>query len=459
MRNNSSALFSLITAMILVMILMALGLPLILRQRSAARSTACGMRLIQIGLATHNYHAAFRQLPPALGGTTGGKMSNQGRLGPLVALLPFVEQQKLWESIINPLVNSKTETTFPSMGPEPWHDPSDYTPWNSAPSAYRCPESSTSVIEAEPHEPRIVTTLAIPDSILSESSVGTAANYVYSAGDSLARAGMMVESNDDQQFARAAMRGVFMANKKTRFSDVLDGLSNTLMFSETVSAADRDNTNSKIANNVAGLSKIPALCLKAHAKGVTQWWDTGRGQRWNEGTLAISGFQTVLRPNSPSCLSEKGAEEPLVSASSLHVDGVHVVFADGAVKYISNEIECGDSAAAAVSSEPGMSPPGSVSPYGLWGALGSRAAKEVIRVEIGQSIEREPTDGLSTGPALTVWTDRDGEIELKAKLIRIIDRKTVELEDSSGILHRVPLNTLSDQDIYRSVMLSLQAEE
>jgi hypothetical protein len=59
--------------------------------------------------------------------------------------------------------------------------------------------------------------------------------------------------------------------------------------------------------------------------------------------------------------------------------------ADGAVKFITDSIEAGNSRAETVwhrnASEESTNPPGSVSPYGLWGALGTRGAREVIDQE------------------------------------------------------------------------------
>ena len=55
---------------------------------------------------------------------------------------------------------------------------------------------------------------------------------------------------------------------------------------------------------------------------------------------------------------------------------------DGAVKFITDSIEAGNSSAADVrNGGTGASAPGSKSPYGLWGSLGTRAAKEVIDEE------------------------------------------------------------------------------
>ena len=56
---------------------------------------------------------------------------------------------------------------------------------------------------------------------------------------------------------------------------------------------------------------------------------------------------------------------------------------DGAVKFITDSIEAGDSRAGSVwLNGTGVQIPGSPSPYGLWGALGTRASNETIDQEI-----------------------------------------------------------------------------
>lgn len=58
---------------------------------------------------------------------------------------------------------------------------------------------------------------------------------------------------------------------------------------------------------------------------------------------------------------------------------------DGAVKFVTDSIEAGDSAALPVASAgtaANDNVPGRMSPYGLWGALSTRATKEVIEEEL-----------------------------------------------------------------------------
>ena len=68
-------------------------------------------------------------------------------------------------------------------------------------------------------------------------------------------------------------------------------------------------------------------------------------------------------------------------ASSRHQGGAHVLMGDGAVIFMTDSVEAGDQRAAAIKHD---NRPGKGSPYGLWGALGSRAAKERIEEQLNQ---------------------------------------------------------------------------
>jgi len=469
MRSHKYTLTDVLAMLAMLFVAIALVIPSIAKQRSLARQTQCASNLKQIGLAIHNYSAAFNQLPRGLAGTVGGTDadSNQERLGPLIAILPFMEEQPMWEDIANPFVGARTGKRFQAMGPAPWYDPDDYTPWSNAPGKYRCPESVDAVEPADEPSPTIVTTLVMPPrgSVPGMMPSGNvASNYVGCWGDGTQRQGELAKLNDNQAAMRqrASMRGIFAGNRRMKFRDVLDGLNNTVLYCEAVSVADKDSSKSRIVNNIVGLAANPGLCLAAADGSNPQWSDIGRGQRWNDGALAISGFQTVLPPNAPSCLSELGIDEPLVSASSHHEGGVFVLMGSGAVTFVSDTIDCGNSNAPGVAIDDGFTPPGSSSPYGVWGAMGSRANKESLELSPENGIEpiellpdRNRRNSRRHEDQQSVWTDSTGKLKLSAKFIRIIDRKTVELEDARKILYRVPLNTLSDADIYRAAMMSL----
>ena len=447
-------------------IAVSLLLPAALRSRAVARNRQqcrCQSQGDRIGSAQLSLRVQdFASWDTAEQLAAEETASNQGRLGPLVPILPFIEQQTLWEEISNPSYGAKTKRRFPAMGPAPWYDPGDYRQWASAPSMFLCPENNGPVPEPV-GPPKVVMTLAMPPGTGDDSDalVGMMANYVACFGDGTHLQGeppgqmtrVSADQADQAARVRATSRGMFSSMQTTRFRDCLDGLSNTLLYSETVSGVGAKASLAKIVTNVPDLSRNPSLCLTAHKDANAQWWDVRRGERWCDGSLAIMGFQTVLPPNSPSCLSENGIDEPVASASSHHAGGIHVLFADGRVAFAADEIDCGDSAKPGVSNGDGYTRAGSQSPYGIWGALGSRAAKEIVYELPGI----KPVGFLNqsgSGDNWERWTDSTGEIDLTAKFVRLIDKVTVELEDTTGILHRVPLNTLSDADIIKAVELS-----
>ncbi len=84
------------------------------------------------------------------------------------------------------------------------------------------------------------------------------------------------------------------------------------------------------------------------------------------------GFTTVLPPNSASCVNDGNvnADSPtaLISAASNHGAGVNAVMVDGSVRFINESINTGSLGLPEVTAGP--------SPYGVWGALGSKDGGE-----------------------------------------------------------------------------------
>jgi prepilin-type processing-associated H-X9-DG protein len=119
----------------------------------------------------------------------------------------------------------------------------------------------------------------------------------------------------------------------------------------------------------------PGFCAATAPGGV---YTAGRieDSRWNDGRLAYAAFQTILAPNSPSCTRPSSAgnihdhNRNLSTATSLHPGGVNVLFCDGSVRFVTDGIDTGNLSATYPTSGP--------SPYGVWGALGSRAGGEAV---------------------------------------------------------------------------------
>ena len=71
--------------------------------------------------------------------------------------------------------------------------------------------------------------------------------------------------------------------------------------------------------------------------------------------------------------------------ASRHQGGAHVLMGDGAVIFMTDSVEAGDRRAGGVrNGQTGARAPGSQSPYGLWGALGTKATAETVEEQLNQ---------------------------------------------------------------------------
>jgi prepilin-type processing-associated H-X9-DG protein len=99
-------------------------------------------------------------------------------------------------------------------------------------------------------------------------------------------------------------------------------------------------------------------------------------------------FNTILPPNREQITWAGVHSEGIFPPGSRHQGGCHVLMGDGAVIFVTDSIEAGNSSSAqVVDGTPGGVgglPPGSESPFGLWGALGTRASSETIEEQLNQ---------------------------------------------------------------------------
>jgi prepilin-type processing-associated H-X9-DG protein len=327
--------------LIVLITVLAVGLavlvPAMLRNRDRMRSSMCRNNLKQLGLALHNYHSTYLSLPSAMSGT----MSNAGRVSGLSSLLPFVEQQALWERISHA---GRRDPNFPDMGPVPWDK--SFTPWLTEVSTYRCPVDTT------------------------KKTLFGLTNYTFSLGD----CAVGIHANTPQ----VQTRGAFAPRRFTRFHHFLDGTSHTIAMAELATARGR-RVRGQFAIQLPKTYLLkPSECLQVvDARYPSDYAsdrklsDLGRGGNWAHGAAGYALVQTILPPNQPSCaISGNEAVDGFYSASSRHPRGCHVLFADGAVHFVTNSIDTGDLNAPPPTKVSGKSP------YGVWGALGSRAGSE-----------------------------------------------------------------------------------
>ena len=409
MRSTKKQGFTLVELLVVIAIigiLVGLLLPAVQAAREAARRMSCSNNFKQIGLAVHNYHSAYKRLPIVGGGTAlvngaGGTVpitnANALNLNWLVGLTPFFEQQGLWEQISNPLDadgdSSTTDDIWNAMGPNPImnlnnHNAFRYEPWLTNIPTLRCPSDPGEGLPAQGRT-----------------------NYAYCYGDSPHQShfGPLLDNGVERGInnllaVRAAQRGMFVMRQQTRFRDVLDGLSNTIAAGEIATdLGDRDKRTQAgfEATNIDGRRMTDRVlsvdvCVNVDPER-PQFWGTqtlltdpenGRGYRWAFARPLLSGMCTILPPNERVCAgSQSLGAAGIAPPSSRHLGGCHILMGDGAVVFITDSIEAGDQTVPRVTLSPdvpGATPAGSQSPYGLWGALGTRASKETIEEQLNQ---------------------------------------------------------------------------
>ncbi|WP_442511428.1 DUF1559 domain-containing protein [Novipirellula sp. SH528] len=379
--RSGFTLVELLVVIAIIGVLVGLLLPAVQAAREAARRMSCSNNFKQLGLAIHNYHSAYDQLPMNMGGTRelvaapNSNNSNRLFLSALVGLLPFNEQQSLWEQIANP------NGIYPAMGPTPW---TAHPAWITDVPAYRCP-SDPGV--GAPALGRTNYAVNLGDTINYVNTGGKSHKGYYRPGTNGTQDMTENTQTDDtntSNTARITNRGFFWSRHKSAFRDVLDGLANTIAMGEMATSLGANEIKADNRNTApfAALLLNPGLCYTyvdpARPQFFTSNVSTGnqsRGYRWADGRVFYSAVQTILPPNSPSCFAETGDSGTGVSSmGSRHQGGAHVLMGDGAVKFITDSIEAGDKNAAPAGA-------GQMSTYGLWGALGTRGSKEVQSLE------------------------------------------------------------------------------
>ncbi|TWU41020.1 DUF1559 family PulG-like putative transporter [Novipirellula artificiosorum] len=405
LRKERSAftLVELLVVIAIIGVLVGLLLPAVQAAREAARRMSCSNNVKQIGLGFHNYHSAFRQLPVHRGGTSlvfgnndpqsrvpttmGGQYggNNINNLSTLVPLTPFIEQQAIWEQISNrfavtdPVAAAGTYF-FSPMGPNPDINLTQqgtyrYDPWMTDIATYRCPSDPGSGL---PGQGRTNYGVCVGDALGLQNDGGINQNGTVNA-TRLPR-------------AKTSCRGMFFSRNVMRFRDVIDGLSNTIMGGEFNTDLGDSDVTTRAVNGSSGGSIIndPSRCENFVDPTRPQNWDptapfsgsdqVQRGLKWASGYTIHSGITTILPPNSPICTHGAGTwRETGAAPSSRHQGGAHILMGDGAVKFITDSIEAGNKNAGNIWwGATGARAPGRPSPYGLWGALGTRALRETI---------------------------------------------------------------------------------
>lgn len=340
-------LIELLVVIAIIAILIALLLPAVQQARESARRTQCRNHLKQLGLAMHNYHEVNNYFPARQTGSgtpnnTGGNHGNRARLAAHVPLLPYLDQAAVYNDIV-------------SVNTAPWEN---QPRWLIKLAVLNCPSDPSNIDPTQAGRTR------------------GSSSYTYCTGDdegANVSGGGAIGSSADTTPKRS--RGLFGALYHYTIADCRDGTSNTIAVSERI----KPSATNEIGMPVPLANVAPAACAAQLVGKIypspTCTNDTAPGFRWADGLMYFHGFNTILPPNSATCVSacSHSGARGYFTASSRHSGGVHTLLADGAVRFVSENIDAGNSAVM-----PPSATSGGASPYGVWGALGTRAGGETV---------------------------------------------------------------------------------
>ena len=277
-------LIELLVVIAIIAILVALLLPAVQQAREAARRSQCKSNLKQLGIALHNYHEVHNTFPPLkvhdeafLNGSNNDWGTNAGSWPTL--LFPFADQTAAYEEINFDLR------------------------WDAAGTANKA------VID------RKYNFMICPSNPLADKRTGNGFDShiihyfgVYGSADPPGgRARQQWAIGNTGNYNR---RGMMYHNSSISDAEITDGTSNTLALME-----------------VRGYQPASPTDIVSPVDG--------RGMRWEIGTgtclQPINGIHNFGCGGCGGCRWE--------NASSFHTGGAHGLLADGAVKFISDNVD------------------------------------------------------------------------------------------------------------------------
>ncbi len=322
MQRRAFTLIELLVVIAIIAILIALLLPAVQQAREAARRTQCRNHLKQIGIALHNYHDVHATLPP---GRMRSTVDGAGRCFSAYAhLLPMLDAATLYNQIdfhADPDDPAKNGTALGQTIPY-----------------FLCPSDSFRVLQSNTVAGVVV------NSAVHNYPLCTGTTYPLSPRNP----------------GGVPVTGVFFENSRTRFADITDGTSNTVCVSETIKAEGGPSiwdgvsaTNGFVLtqgnDNATNGPELTDYATQCHGSGL-QLQQT-RGSRWLYGAPGHSMYNHLRGPNDRDIDCRGGLPHSIrtnywwdrlslnVAARSRHTGGVHALLSDGAVRFVSENID------------------------------------------------------------------------------------------------------------------------
>jgi prepilin-type N-terminal cleavage/methylation domain-containing protein/prepilin-type processing-associated H-X9-DG protein len=294
-------LVELLVVIAIIGILVALLLPAIQAAREAARRSQCVNNLKQVGVAFQNYHDVRKQLP------IGAYSCCYGTWQP--AILPFIEEQSLADMY---KILPATEQFFN----DDYRYDSDMPTRNPPIRNYQVTQKRIATLTCPSDEPQVAI-----GGIYGREGV-TYHNYVANFGTTnhSGNSTLLGVNYFGSPFIGQDDGGNLRHNLVTKFKQISDGLSKTMLVSETVQGKEGD------------------------LRGLT-WWGWAAGF---EAFVAPNGSDADLLQNKDYCKNTVASNPPCGpavgpkfynAARSRHRGGVNVVMCDASVQFVVDDVD------------------------------------------------------------------------------------------------------------------------
>jgi prepilin-type N-terminal cleavage/methylation domain-containing protein/prepilin-type processing-associated H-X9-DG protein len=293
--QRAFTLVELLVVIAIIGVLVAILLPAVQAARESARRNQCTNNLKQLGIALHNHCAAKQAFP-----------HGRGRPFPYVFsvhayLLPYMEGE-----ILHDLIDySSPPLTFGANS-----GAKNAQAANTRVSMFLCP-SDVGAIPDEPFGPN---------------------NYVANVGSGTVQAGSLKVSD-----------GPFFDGSKVSFKKLTDGSSKTAAFSESTLGNGKQSTGTVPFEaefevlELTGSSDTTSDTCKPGSSGT---WNGKRGAKWINGHYGDTLYNHFYTPNAQEWdCGNASHNKAITSARSRHPGGVMMLYCDGHVDFIANEVD------------------------------------------------------------------------------------------------------------------------
>ncbi len=324
MRHRSAfTLIELLVVIAIIGVLIGLLLPAVQKVREAANRMSCQNNLKQLGIAMFNYESVHEKLPPAFTGTVPpgvtGVPSYFFSWSALAILNPFLEQTAIYNQM---------DLTQPIYVPPTYEiSPANQFAVQQRVRLFLCASDKMQPVSSGYGLPTIGPT-----------------NYAVCTGTGTTNGAAPFGSpwNAD---------GIFRAKYNSTLAEVTDGLSNTVMMSESTLGEGAENATGVVggdAQTIYAYLTAPLPLNDANCAAATRWNVANRrGFMWASGEMRCASYNHYMTPNAaiPDCVTNdytpgEGQYTAVAfrAARSRHPGGVNALRADSSVGYMSNGI-------------------------------------------------------------------------------------------------------------------------